>query len=134
MYYDCRSFVHKLSWVWWVCLCYLYVNFVQEFCFQSQWIIYMKLEVVDSIFIWWTMDSEGLSFPFSNKSFYRLTLKAHFFRAPCWVQQICTVYISVCVQESHVCKTNFHIGIWRTWKYRKHKEVIGSLTSSRKVV
>lgn len=55
----------------------------------------------------------GLSrcFPFSNKSFYRLTLKAHFGSAPCCVQQICTVCIYLCVQESHVCKTDFHLGI-----------------------
>jgi len=56
--------VLMILWLVWtsICLYYLYVNFVQEFCFQSQWRIYMKLEAVDSIFIWWAMDSEGLSF------------------------------------------------------------------------
>lgn len=54
----------------------------------------------------------GLSrcFPFSNKSFYRLTIKAHFVV----LLVVCNkyvLYVYICVQESHVCNTDFHLGI-----------------------
>jgi hypothetical protein len=65
--------------------------------------------------------SSGLDFYLMNKGFrgfYRLTLKAHFFSAPCWVQQICTMCIYLCVFRKVM-----HAKPIFTWAYEGHGNI-----------
>ena len=107
------------------CFKLIWSSFCSQGAAVEQWrlLVLLRVPAKKYLNLLWAWMGHGLSrcFPFSNKIFLQINSKSSFCSAPCCVQQICTVmYISACVQESHVCKTDFHLdeghGNWKNIK------------------